>query len=189
MDPRFRTSNSAMEHPYVLFHFCTLLLSQPVCTIRTNLWLAHYPCKANIGRTDLTSAPYRRNRNVLFVLIWFRSQESEGWGLFYTPRAHTGPFSLLKNDYRGMSPEMKAPSVKLATLPLPSALAMYTWTLASTCGQWRPYEIIYDEYGSQWYLGMYGAYVFPAFVLQLRKNPGKTSTRKTDPTGDRNGAR
>ena len=29
------------------------------------------------------------------------------------------------------------------------------------------------------------AYVFPTFVLLLRENHGKTSTRKTDPTGDR----
>ena len=42
------------------------------------------------------------------------------------------------------------------------------------------------EYDGQWYPGMDGAYVFPTFVLQLRKKKlKKTSTRKSDPTGDR----
>ena len=37
--------------------------------------------------------------------------------------------------------------------------------------------------------GWIGAYVFPTFVLQLRKNPGKTSTRKPDPIRVRTRAR
>ena len=43
--------------------------------------------------------------------------------------------------------------------------------------------MIFYDYDGQWYRGMVGAYVFPTFVLQLRKNP--ETTRKTDPTGDR----
>ena len=37
---------------------------------------------------------------------------------------------------------------------------------------------IFYEYGGQWYPGMDRAQVFPRFVLQRRKNPGKTSGTK-----------
>ena len=45
-------------------------------------------------------------------------------------------------------------------------------------------DFFYD-YDGEWYPGMDGAYVFPTSVLQLRKNPRKSSTRNTDSTGDR----
>ena len=46
------------------------------------------------------------------------------------------------------------------------------------------------EYGmmmttAKWYSGTLGALSFPIFVLQVRKNPEKTSPRKLVPTGDR----
>ena len=45
--------------------------------------------------------------------------------------------------------------------------------------------MMFDDYGGQLYPGIDGAYVFLTFVIRLKKNPGKTLARKTDPTGDR----
>ena len=46
-------------------------------------------------------------------------------------------------------------------------------------------RMILDDYDGQWYPGTDGAYVFPTFILQLRKNPRKkNSIRKIDPSGD-----
>ena len=42
---------------------------------------------------------------------------------------------------------------------------------------------------AKWYWGTLGAQSFPTFVLQVRKNPEKTSPRKLVPTGDRIRAR
>ena len=43
-----------------------------------------------------------------------------------------GPLSFLQNEYQGAFPQgQRWPSVRLATLPLPSAVAVYMWTLAS----------------------------------------------------------
>ena len=44
--------------------------------------------------------------------------------------------------------------------------------------------MIYDDNDDQWYSGIDGALAFLTFVIQLRKNPRKTLTTKTDPSGD-----
>ena len=46
-----------------------------------------------------------------------------------------------------------------------------------------------DDNDGQMIFGDLGAYSFPTFVLQVRKNPEKTSPRKLVPTGDRTRAR
>ena len=50
-------------------------------------------------------------------------------------------------------------------------------------------EMIFYDYVSQSYSGMDGVCVFPSSILRLRKNHGKTTTRKIDSAGDRTRAR
>ena len=64
-----------------------------------------------------------------------RSPVSEGWRFLFTHSCSDwswGSLSLLWNEYRGFPWGLSRPSVGLATLPLPSAVAVYIGTLVST---------------------------------------------------------
>ena len=79
------------------------------------------------------------------------------------------------------------PDILITLLPLLVLVNYYIWVLGRVYINLHPYEMIFVMTND--IRGWMGPTFFPTFVLRLRKNDGKTSTRKTDPTGERTRAR